>query len=171
MPVNLEKRKIIIIETRNIWAGISPSHANTFAITNQHVIFYVILKTKSFAFFVTYRAPCSVTAAGRSASCVRCSAGWSQHGSPWVWGSPPQWCTWLPSAQTLGHSTVRRCIVRGSPLVWADTSCNKLKDAHKPLKVQQDSTHGAQEVPYQLLDDSGWQIRQERSSRHSTYLT
>lgn len=55
-----------------------------------HVIFYVILKTKSFAFFVTYRAPCSVTAAGRSASCVRCSAGWSQHGSPWVWGSPPQ---------------------------------------------------------------------------------
>lgn len=87
--------------------------------------FYVKLEARCFATVGTYRAPCSVIVAGRSASCVQCSAGWSPHGSPWAWGSPLQWCTWLLSGQILGRSMVHRCISRESPLAWADTSCNK----------------------------------------------
>lgn len=57
---------------------------------------------------------------------------------------------------------VRRCTVRGNPLVWADTSCNASKKMHKQhLKVQQCSIHNDSESATHLSATEQLRLRDE----------
>lgn len=62
----------------------------------------------------SYQVLCSGTVVGRSASSSRCWGGWLQRGSPWVWGSGRQWCTWQRPALSLERSMGRRYIWQGN---------------------------------------------------------
>lgn len=73
----------------------------------------------------TYKGLYSVRVAGRSVSCAQCLVGWSQHGSPWVWDSLPQWYILLPFAPTQGRSRAHRYNVRESLSTWADIACSR----------------------------------------------